>query len=83
MKRTIALVLYTACSTVTMASREFSPEDRACQLPCENQTAKPTPVTPPKAPMLDKHDSATARQEAPQRAEPWRLAWAEKPRSVR
>jgi hypothetical protein len=84
MKKTFALVLYAACSTAALASPEFSPEDWACQLPCESKTAEPTPVTPLRPAVLDKHDSATARQDAEQRVELRRLlAWAERPKPVR
>jgi hypothetical protein len=84
MRKTVALLLYAACSTAAMASPEFSPEDRACELPCENRTAKPTPVVPLQPAVLDKHDSTMARQDAQLRAESRRLlAWAERPRPVR
>mgnify|MGYP003445317454 CR=1 FL=1 len=83
MRKIVALALFAACGSAAVASPEFSPEDRACQLPCENRAATPTPVTPSKPPLLDKQDSAAARQEVQQLAELRRLAWAEKPRAVR
>jgi hypothetical protein len=48
MTQTFVLVL---CSAVmcgaAAASPDFSPEDRACQLPCEIRPATPTPVAEP------------------------------------
>jgi hypothetical protein len=43
MTKTFLLVLCTAALSAG-AAPEFSPEDRACQLPCENRQATPTPV---------------------------------------
>jgi hypothetical protein len=43
MTKTFMLILCTGALSA-LAAPEFSPEDRACQLPCENRQATPTPV---------------------------------------
>jgi hypothetical protein len=57
---------------VAAASPDFSPEDRACQLPCESRAETPTPVAvPPKA--NDAQLSKATPSEAERRVELRRL----------